>query len=415
MLRVYPFAALRPRPEAAATLASVPYDVVDRDESRALGFGRPNDFIHVVRPDADLPDDIDAYDERVYARGAENLHRLLTCGVLQKDDHRRLYLYRQQGEFAGRFQSQTGLVCCCDVRDYDEDRIKKHEKTRKVKEDDRVRTLLTQSAHAEPVFLTYRARPSIDRIIARASDQDPLYDFESADGVRHTVWHITDADAARLVEEFRHVPCGYVADGHHRSAAASRAAAERKAKNPRHTGDEEYNRFLSVLFPAEQLLILPYHRVVSELNGLSPEAFLDRVRAVASLEKTPTAPDLRPGSFGLYLGNQWWRATFPEDTIRRDDPVAGLDVSLLSDRVLEPVLGITDVRTDKRIDFVGGARGTGELERLVRTGRAAAAFAMSPTTMDQLLAIADAGEIMPPKSTWFEPKLRSGLLVHMLD
>lgn len=415
MLRVYPFTAFRPRPDLAKAVASVPYDVVDRAESRALGEGKPDNFIHVVRPDADLPDSVDAYDDRVYAKARENLQGMIARGVMIKDDARRMYLYRQAAMIAGRHQSQAGIMCLGDVIDYDEDRIKKHEKTRPDKEDDRVRSVLELGAHAEPVFLAFRPHAGLRMVIDDTIKTSPIYDFTSDDGVQHTLWALDNWQP--VVDAFRSMPAAYVADGHHRTAAASRAAAARRAKNPRHTGDEEYNRYLAVLFPSDDLRILPYHRVVSELNGLTQAQFLEEVSKVCRV--TPTADPNPPasGAFAMYLndGQGWRMCAFPADRIDRSDAVRSLDVSLLTEHVLEPILGIRDLRTDKRIDFVGGIRGHAELEKRVNSGRAAAAFCMHPTTMDQLLAVADAGMMMPPKSTWFEPKLRSGLLVHMLD
>lgn len=415
MLRVYPFTAYRPRPDLAKAVASVPYDVVDRAESRALGEGRPDNFIHVVRPDADLPDSVGPYEDAVYAKARENLQALISRGVMIKDDARRMYLYRQAAMIGGRHQSQVGIMCLGDVIDYDQDRIKKHEKTRPDKEDDRVRSVLELGAHAEPVFLAFRPHAGIRKVIEDTIKTSPLYDFTADDGVQHTLWALDTWQP--VVDAFKTLPAAYVADGHHRTAAASRAAAERRKKNPKHTGNEEYNRYLAVLFPSDDLRILPYHRVVSELNGLTPAQFLEKVSKVCKV--TPTADPNPPasGAFAMYLndGEGWRMCTFPADRIDRSDAVRSLDVSLLTEHVLEPILGIRDLRTDKRIDFVGGIRGPGELEKRVKSGKAAAAFCMHPTTMDQLLAVADAGQMMPPKSTWFEPKLRSGLLVHMLD
>ncbi len=415
MLRVYPFTAFRPRPDMAKAVASVPYDVVDRAESRELGEGRPDNFIHVVRPDADLPDEVGPYDDRVYAKARENLQGLISRGVMIKDDTRRMYLYRQSATIAGRHQSQVGIMCLGDVVDYDEGRIKKHEKTRPDKEDDRVRSVLELGAHAEPVFLAFRPHAGLRKLIDETVKAKPLYDFTADDGVQHTLWALDNWQP--VVDAFASMPAAYVADGHHRTAAASRSAAERRKKNPGHKGDEEYNRYLAVMFPSDDLYILPYHRVVSELNGLSPAQFLEKVSKVCKVEPARDPNPSRSGSFALYLndGQGWRMCTFPEKAIDRTDAVRSLDVSLLTEHVLEPILGITDLRTDKRIDFVGGIRGPGELEKRVKSGKAVAAFCMHPTTMDQLLAVADAGLMMPPKSTWFEPKLRSGLLVHMLD
>lgn len=421
MIRCYPFHAVRPRPDHAADVASVPYDVVSRDESRAIAEKHPNNFIHVVRPDADLPDATSPYDPAVYAKGKSNLDRFLKDNILFRDTTPRVYLYRQSATIAGKLQTQTGIVCTCHADDYDNDLIKKHEKTRPDKEDDRVRHLLTLAAHAEPVFLAFRDLPDVGAIVARlTASEKPIYDFTCDDGVSHTVWSVDNH--APLTAALSKAPCLYVADGHHRSAAASRAAADRRKSNPNHCGAEEYNRFLAVLFPASELRILPYHRVVNTLNNLSPEAFLDRLAKVCSITNADSPEPKGSGSFCLYLNKAWRRCTFLPDSTPTYDPVGSLDVSLLSDLVLAPILNITDLRTDPNIEFVGGIRGPAELERLVNARDQAAgkpgssaAFSMFPTTMDQLLAVADAQRMMPPKSTWFEPKLRSGLLIHTLD
>jgi uncharacterized protein (DUF1015 family) len=324
-----------------------------------------------------------------------------------------IYLYRQQMQLLGKLRSQVGVMCCTHVDDYNTGIIKKHEKTRKDKEDDRTRHVLSINANAGPVFLMYKDRADLAALIASDSARDPLYDFTAPDGVRHTIWQVQDA--AAYVVAFAQVPAAYVADGHHRSASAARAGAERRSKNPGHTGNEEYNWFLSVLFPASALTILPYHRVVKDLNGLTPEALLEKIRAVAKVEETSTPQPPHTLCFGMYLAGKWYRVTLDANSVDTSDPVGSLDYVLLSERILHPILGIGDIRTDKRIDFVGGIRGTGELEKRVNSGECAVAFAMHETTLEQLMQVADAGEIMPPKSTWFEPKLRSGLLVHTLD
>jgi uncharacterized protein (DUF1015 family) len=407
-MRINPFRALRPPPDAAAQVASVPYDVVNRDEAAALARGNPRSFLHVGRPDIDVPPDTDPYHAEVYAQGRWALDRLLAEGTLLRDADRTLYLYRQ--EMDGR--RQTGVVACVHVDDYERDLIRKHEETRKDKEDDRTRHVLTLDANAEPVFLAYRPELDIDVIVARGASAPPLYDFTAPDGVRHIVWKVKNP--APLIAAFGSVPVFYVADGHHRSASAWRAGQERRRANPAHTGDEEYNWFLAVLFPSNQLTVLPYNRVVKDLNGLSPAEFRARLGELGCVEQ---ATDPRPphaGSFCFFLDGGWWRLTLDPASIDENDPIGSLDVSLLQDRVLAPVLGLGDPRSDKRIDFVGGIRGTRELERRVRSGEMAVGISMYPTTMDQLLAVSDAGKIMPPKSTWFEPKLRSGLLVHEL-
>ena len=405
-MRLHPFRALRPPPAIAGEVAAVPYDVVNREEAAALAAGNPQSFLHVGRPDIDLPADTDPYDARVYAQGRAALDAFLADGTLVRDGEPALYLYRLVMD--GR--QQVGIVGCVHVDDYEHDLIRKHEKTRKDKEDDRTRHVLTLNAHAEPVFLAYRPVANVDALVAAATSAAPLYDFTAPDGVRHSLWKVAPADA--LVRAFAAVPLSYVADGHHRSASAWRAGKERRAANPQHTGDEEYNWFLAVLFPSDQLHILPYNRLVKDLNGLTPEQFRAKLGGLGRVERTTDPVPPVAGSFCVYLPGGWWRVTIDPATIDARDPIGSLDVSLLQERVLTPLLGVGDPRTDKRIDFVGGIRGTGELERRVDSGEMAVGFSMHPTTMDQLLAVSDAGAIMPPKSTWFEPKLRSGLLVH---
>jgi uncharacterized protein (DUF1015 family) len=324
-----------------------------------------------------------------------------------------LYAYRQEATLAGRKVSQTGVVGCCHIDDYNQDRIKKHEVTRKEKEDDRTRHTLAIRANAGPVFLTHEPRPALRELTAQATAGEPLYDFVAVDGVRHTVWRI--ADARPFVEGFAALPGAYVADGHHRSASAARAGAELRRENPSHSGDEEYNWFLCVLFASDELNVLPYHRVVRDLNGQSSAAFLDALRKVSEVSETSEPIGDRTGAFGMYLDGRWYRVQLPASVIDESDPIRSLDYVLLSEQVLGPLLGINDLRTDKRIDFVGGIRGPKELERRVSSGEHAVAFAMRAVGVEQVMRVADAGKIMPPKSTWFEPKLRSGLLVHTLD
>jgi uncharacterized protein (DUF1015 family) len=387
----------------------VPYDVVTRDEAAALAEGNPASFLHVGRSDIDLPPTVDQYDPRIYAAARENLDRFVREGILLREGKPSIYLYRQTME--GR--SQVGVVGCVHVEEYERDVIKKHEKTRPDKEDDRTRHVLTLNANAEPVFLTYHDRPEIDTRVAQVMATPPLYDFVSDDGVRHTFWRA--ADASGFVDAFREVPAAYVADGHHRSASAWRAGKERRATNPRHRGDEEYNWFLAVLFPVSQLRILPYNRLVKDLAGKTSVQVLEELRRVGRLSETKNPVPPRAGSFAFYLDHRWWLLELDEKSIDRSDPLRSLDVALLHDRVLTPVLGIGDPRTDKRIDFVGGIRGTAELQRRVDSGSAALGVSMYPTSLEQLIAVSDAGAVMPPKSTWFEPKLRSGIVVHTLD
>jgi uncharacterized protein (DUF1015 family) len=408
-MRLNPFRAVRPRPDLAAQVAAVPYDVVNRAEAAELARGNPHSFLHVGRSDIDLPMEVDPYDPRIYRRAREALDELLAGGTLRQDSRPGLFLYRQVMD--GR--TQTGVVGCVHVDDYERDLIRKHEKTRPDKEDDRTRHVLTLNANAEPVFLTYRGRSDIDELVAGiVSASPPLYDFTAPDGVRHTVWAVPDAGA--LARAFGAVPHAYVADGHHRSASAWRAGKELRAKNPSHRGDEEYNWFLAVLFPADQLRILPYNRLVRDLKSQTPQQVLGRLGRLGKLAPTTEATPDRTGVFCVYLDHRWHRLELDPAGIDRSDPIASLDVSLLQERVLSPILGIGDPRTDKRIDFVGGIRGTAELERRVDSGEMAIAFSLYPTTLDQLMAVSDAGHVMPPKSTWFEPKLRSGLFVHEL-
>jgi uncharacterized protein (DUF1015 family) len=391
-------------------VASVPYDVVSRAEAAELARGNPHSFLHVGRSDIDLPEDVDQYDPRIYDRAREALDGFVARGTLLRDPGPGLYLYRQVMD--GR--AQTGVVGCVHIDDYERDVIRKHEKTRPDKEDDRTRHVLRLNANAEPVFLTYRGRPDIDALTESVLRTAPLYDFTTPDGVRHTVWRVPDPDA--VVRAFREVPYAYVADGHHRSASAWRAGKELRARHPgRALGVAEYEWFLAVLFPAEQLRILPYNRVVQDLNGLSSSAILARLARIGHVTPTDDPVPPEPGSFAFYLAGAWYLLQLDPATIDRTDPVGSLDVSLLQDRVLAPIFAIGDPRTDKRIDFVGGIRGTAELERRVDSGEMAIAFSLYPTSLDQLIAVSDAGQVMPPKSTWFEPKLRSGLFVHELE
>ncbi len=412
MARIEPFRAWRPRPDLAERVASPPYDVINTEEARELAGGNPLSFLHVVKPEIDLPPGTDPYAPEVYEKGAENLRRLIADGVLIREGRPALYLYRQR--MGGHVQ--TGVVAGASVDEYEADLIKKHEHTRRAKEDDRTRHVEALNANTGPVFLTYRARPEIDALVAELTAGEPVYGFTAPDGVVHTLWVVDDpADRDRLREAFAGVPVLYVADGHHRSAAAVRVRAKRREANPAHTGEEPYNFFLSVIFPHDQMMIMDYNRVVRDLAGMDEAAFLDRVRERFDVEAASEPKPREPRTFGMYLGGRWYRLRAKDGTYPADDPVRSLDVAILQDNLLAPVLGIGDPRSDERIDFVGGIRGTAELERLVDSGRWAVAFAMHPTSIDQLFAVADAGKVMPPKSTWFEPKLRSGLIVRPLE
>ncbi len=372
----------------------------------------PLSFLHVVKPEIDLDPGIDVYAPEVYAAGAKNLRRLIDDGILIRERSPALYLYRQRmGDHV-----QTGLVAGASVDEYEADLIKKHEHTRPAKEDDRTRHIDALDANTGPVFLTYKARPEIDALVDRLTGSPPTYDFVAPDGIQHVLWVIdSDGDRDALLAAFAEVSELYVADGHHRSAAGTRIRALRRDANPDHTGDESYNYFLSVIFPDDQMMILDYNRVVRDLNGLDPDSFLAAVGERFELEPTTDGRPTRRRCFGMYLRGRWYRLTARAGSFPADDPVSSLDVAILQDNLLAPVLGIGDPRSDERIDFVGGIRGLTELERKVDSGEWAVAFALHPTSIDQLFAVADAGLVMPPKSTWFEPKLRSGLIVRPLS
>jgi len=414
MAALRPFPALRPRPDAAARVASVPYDVVDAEEARALAAGNPDSFLYVVRPEIGLPPDADPHGEQAYRRAAEALAALTGRGVLARDPEPALYVYRLER----RGRAQTGVVGCCAVDEYDAGAIRRHEHTRPDKVRDRARHALALAAHAGPVFIAYRARAEIDRRVAAAAGAAPLYDFTAADGVRHAVWRLAGAAADGLAAAFAAVPALYIADGHHRAAAYSRARAAWSAaagRAPGAAGRAEVDHFLAALFPAGELTIRPYNRVVRDLAGLTPGEFLARVGA--AMAASPEAPGEPPGRgrFGLYLDGRWHTLTAPRERLADPDPVAALDAAILQELVLGPILGIDDPRTSERIEFVGGARGAAELARRVDVRGGGAAFALHPLTVDQLMSVADAGRALPPKSTWFEPKLRSGLLVHEFE
>jgi uncharacterized protein (DUF1015 family) len=372
----------------------------------------PLSFLHVVKPEIDLDPGTDIYAPEVYATGAKNLRRLIDDGILIRERSPALYLYRQRmGDHV-----QTGVVAGASVDEYEADLIKKHEHTRPAKEDDRTRHIDALDANTGPVFLTYKARPEIDALVDRLTGSDPIYDFVAPDGIQHVLWVVdNEGDRDALLAAFAKVPELYVADGHHRSAAGTRIRALRREANPDHTGDESYNYFLSVIFPDDQMMILDYNRVVRDLNGLEPDSLLAAVGERFELEPTADGRPARRRCFGMYLRGRWYRLTARAGSFPEDDPVSSLDVAILQDNLLAPVLGVGDPRSDERIDFVGGIRGLTELERKVDSGEWAVAFALHPTSIDQLFAVADAGLVMPPKSTWFEPKLRSGLIVRPLS
>ena len=413
MITFRPFRAIRPCPKVAHAVASRPYDVLDSQEAKEEAAGNSNSFLRVIKPEIDLPDSTDLYSDEVYQKGRDTFREMIANGTFITDSAPSFYVYRLTME--GR--SQTGLVGCCNFEEYYEGKIKKHELTRTAKENDRVRHVETLEANAEPVFFSYRGQKEIDQIVNKVINSiPPVYDFEADDGIRHELWVCDDASKnEQLSAQFQKLDALYVADGHHRTAAAARVGQRLKEANPNHNGEEEYNFFMAVLFPDDQLKIYDYNRVVQDLNGLNEESFLEKLSHQFDIQKDDFSK-IKPSKireFAMYLSGQWYRLT-PKDAKRSDDPVVDLDVTILSDLILEPILNIGDLRKSNRIDFVGGIRGLSELSRRVDSGEMAAAFALYPVSMDQLLSIADVGEIMPPKTTWFEPKLRSGLFVHSL-
>ena len=413
MATLRPFRAWRPKPEFAAEVAAKPYDVLNSDEARAEVQGHPLSFLHVGKPEVDLDPSIDIHDAQVYDRGRANLQQLIADGVLAEDAAPCLYLYAQ----TMGAHTQYGLVGCASVEEYWNDTIKKHEHTRKDKEEDRCNHVRVTNAHTGPIFLTYPDSAEIDAIVDGVRAATPVTDHVAPDGIRHQTWVIDGQETInRLQQLFTAVPNLYVADGHHRSAAAAIVGRERAAANPAHTGEEEYNFFLAVFFPATQLRIMDYNRVVKDLNGLDAAAFMAKLSERFTLQPAGAAVHPpRKGTFGMYLGGTWYQLEAESALNENPDPVERLDVAIMQNYILRPILGINDPRTDKRIDFVGGIRGLGELERRVDSGEMAVAFSMHPTSIGELMAIADAGQVMPPKSTWFEPKLRDGLFVHFLD
>ncbi|GBD87740.1 hypothetical protein BMS3Abin03_01674 [bacterium BMS3Abin03] len=415
MAVIRPFKALRPTKEKAHLVASVPYDVVNRDEAKQLADDNKLSFLHVTRAEIDLPDDVDPYAKEVYEKAKENLNKLKTEAPLIVDEQPHFYLYRLIMD--GR--PQVGITATFAVDDYDNNVILKHEKTRKVKEDDRTNHIITTETQTGVVFLTYRGVDEINNVVLKTiREAEPLYDFTSPDGIQHTVWTLPDEYNQTIIDEFAKIDKLYVADGHHRAKSASRAREEKRKANPNHTGNEEYNYFISVIFPAEQLYIMPYNRVVSDLNGNSKDEFLNKVGEKFEIEKTDRKEPGKRRTFCMYLDGEWYMLK-ARDSVLASNSLSNsisekLDVSILQNFLLNPVLGIEDPRTSDRIDFIGGIRGTKELERLVNDGKAKVAFSLYPVTVDDLMNISDAGEVMPPKSTWFEPKLRDGLLTHSI-
>jgi uncharacterized protein (DUF1015 family) len=413
MSLIKPFRALRPEPEHAAAVAAPPYDVLNTAEARERAAGKPWSFLHISKPEIDLPEHTDPYAPEVYAKGAENLAAQIDAGILMREVKPCYYVYRlTMGDHV-----QTGLVFVGSAAEYDKNRIRKHEFTRPQKEDDRVRQITALNAQTGPVLLAYRSQADVNAIIDAATAKQPLYDLAADDGVGHTLW-IIDDDAAivKLTELFDAMDAIYIADGHHRSASGSRVAKAKNAAEGTASGDESWDYFLCVAFPHNETRILDYNRVVRDLNGYTVEALLGQIAekfTVTTCDKQ--AKPNRPTQFGMYLDGQWYLLDIDPGLVPADDPVASLDVALLQDQLLAPLLGIGDPRTDDRIDFVGGIRGLGELEKRVNSGEMAIAFALFPTSMEALMAVADANEVMPPKSTWFEPKLADGLVSHVLD
>jgi uncharacterized protein (DUF1015 family) len=403
-MRIRSFQGLRPSTDSVNKVVSLPYDVVSTEEARQLAEGNPLNFLHVVRAEIDFPEGTDPYSDSVYAKAVANFQSLQEGGHLIREGAPTMYVYQQQwGEHV-----QKGIVALSHTDDYAKDLVKKHEKTRVVKENDRTRLTSEMGANSGPVFLTYKAVPELTQLMESTAEGEPIYDLTTADGIRHTVWPIEDCELVSLV--FSKVPYTYVADGHHRAASAARVGQERKAANPDHTGEEDYNWFLTVLFPDEQLKILPYNRLVFDLNGLTESECLEKISAVAPVREVDSDTPEAAGDLRFYLGGKWYGMQLVP--AQDADPVSRLDVSMLQDRILAPILGIEDPRTSDRIDFVGGIRGTGYLKEQVDAGKAAIAFSVYAVSIQQLMDIADAGQIMAPKSTWFEPKLRSGFFVH---
>ena len=404
MATLRPFAALRPKPELAGRICELPYDVMSSDEAREIAAGNPLSFLHVSKPEIDLPAGTNAYAPEVYAKGKENFQKLIAQGSLRQDAAPCFYLYRQIMGTHG----QVGLVAVASCEEYLSGVIKKHELTRPDKEDDRVRHIETLNSQTGPVFLTYRSEPALDEFIAKKIAETPEVNFTAPDGVRHTSWVVSDPAQIKFIEsEFARIPALYIADGHHRSAAAARVFQARKG-----AGQSAY--FLSVIFPHNQMQILPYNRVLKDLNGLSPEQLLEKLDGIFILKSPGAASPVRKHELGLYLQGKWHTLNFRPRFAATTDPIEKLDVTLLQKYVLDPIFGITDPRTSTRINFVGGIRGTAELEKLVNGGGYACAFSMFPTSIEDLMEIADAGGIMPPKSTWFEPKLRDAMFCHLI-
>ena len=413
MPKITPFQSVRPNPSLADRIAALPYDVYNREEACIEVKKEPLSFLKIDRAETQFDNSVDTYDDRVYEKARETLDEMIADGFFLMDEKPCFYVY----ELTMNGRSQTGIVACSSIDDYVNGTIRKHENTREEKEIDRINHVDRTNAQTGPIFLVYRSVEEINRIIRKEKEKTPVYDFTSPDGITHRAWVISDSNVIEKMEQaFAAVPTTYIADGHHRCASAVKVGLKRRKEHPDYTGQEEFNRFLSVLFPDDQLYIMPYNRVVKDLAGMTKEEFLEAVRkagfTVSYLGDTPFAPEEK-GTFGMYLNDGWYRLTADKSLVV-DDPVEGLDVSILQNNLLRPILKIADPRTDKRIDFVGGIRGLKELEKRVSED-CTVAFSMYATSIQELLDVADAGLLMPPKSTWFEPKLRSGLFIHRLD
>ncbi len=413
MAKVKPFKGIRPPREMVTEVASRPYDVLNSDEARKESEGNPKSLYHIIKPEIDFAPGMDEHAPEVYDRAVENFKAFRRNGWLVQDDKEHYYLYAQTMD--GR--TQYGLVVAANVDDYMEGRIKKHELTRRDKEEDRMKHVRINNANIEPVFFAFPDNDALEEIIRKVAETEPEYDFTAPDGFGHHFWLVPDDLTDAITEEFAKIPYLYIADGHHRSAAAALVGNEKAKANANHRGDEEYNYFLAVAFPASHLKIIDYNRVVKDLNGLTPQQFLEKISDnfdIAEIGEEIYTP-ARLHNFSLYLGGRWYSLTAKEGTYDDKDPIGCLDVTISSDLILRDIIGITDLRSDKRIDFVGGIRGLGELKNRVDSGEMAFALALYPVSMEQLMNIADTGNIMPPKTTWFEPKLRSGLVVHELE
>ncbi len=411
---VRPFRGLRPKPEYAKNVASPPYDVLSSEEAREIALHNPLSFLRINKAELEFDDGVNPYSEEVYKKGKENLQKLIDDGIMIRDDKPCFYIYRLTMDG----KSQTGLVALTSVVEYDEGKIKKHEHTRPEKVNDRANHILYLEAQVGPVFSTFRYDKNADEVLKKiASESDPEVDFNSDDNVRHQFWVVKDdVLIGKIINAFASIPCLYIADGHHRSQSASKVARMYREKNPHHTGEEIYNFFLNVIFPDKELRILPYNRVIKDLNGMTLDEILEKasVKFHISPAEGEVNPE-RPHQFGLYSEKKWYLLEAKEGSFDPENPTGSIDAAILGDNFIAPILGITNPKTDKRIDFIGGIRGIGELVKLVDSGKYKIAFSLFPTSIEQLLKVADAGEVMPPKSTWFEPKLRSGMIVNLLN